>query len=213
MGAPSSSDNRPERDAGVNRAHQIPWLTWGTEGTIWDNSNWSKMEGGEEELECPPPLESHLQELWVGRRHSMPVQEWRIASHELWCPRTPNPPPWKMQSGYCGALDRWTCQTGGGSCERSLAKMTIGNLHGKCEHHLNNKDKKSWNGGRLLPLHTTSPSSLEKYKFMPPLEPQFSSWDYWLVQLTEDPNLCKGPSALGRKGPTASSQQAPSFGR
>ena len=63
---PSSSDEGQERDAGVDRAHQMSWLTWGTEGMMQDDSNWLRVEGGEEQLECPPPLEPHLQELLSG---------------------------------------------------------------------------------------------------------------------------------------------------
>ena len=59
-----------------------------------------------------------------------------MASCELHHPMTSNP-PWKMQSGYHGVLDRWTCQTGGRSCKRSLVKMTTRNLDGKCQHCLN----------------------------------------------------------------------------
>ena len=44
----------------------MPQLTWGTEDMMRDNSDWLRAEGGEEELECPPLLEPHLQELLCG---------------------------------------------------------------------------------------------------------------------------------------------------
>ena len=122
----SSSDECPERDAWVNRAYQMPWLTWGTKCAMWDDSNWSRAEGGEDKLVSPatgaPPPGAR-----AGRRHSWPVQEWRMTFHKLWHPMIPNPPPWKMQSGYHSTLNSWTCQIGGRSSERSLGKMTTGN--------------------------------------------------------------------------------------
>ena len=133
---PSSSDASLERDAGVvDRAHQILWPTWGTGDMMRDDSDWLKVEGGEGEQECPLPLESSRSS-WVGRRCSWLVLEWMTASCELWHPTTLNPPPWKRLRGYHGALDRWTHQTGGGSCKRFLAKMTTQNSHRKCECHL-----------------------------------------------------------------------------
>ena len=60
-----SGEESLERDIGVDKAYQMPQLTWGTEGTMHDDSN-SRVEGGEDELECPLPLEPHLQELLSG---------------------------------------------------------------------------------------------------------------------------------------------------
>ena len=66
-GRPSSSDDDSlERDAGVDKVYQMPQLTWGNEGTKWDGSDWSRVEGGEEELQCSLLLEPHLQELLGG---------------------------------------------------------------------------------------------------------------------------------------------------
>ena len=78
---PMSGKKSMERDAGVDKAYQMPWLTWGTGGMMHDDSNWSRAEGGEEELECPLPLDPHLQKLLRGRRHFQPVQEWRMATY------------------------------------------------------------------------------------------------------------------------------------
>ena len=55
-----------ERDVRVDKAYQLPWPTWGTEGMMHNDSNWSRAEGGEEELECSLPLEPHLQGLLSG---------------------------------------------------------------------------------------------------------------------------------------------------
>ena len=40
-----SDKESPERDARVDEAYQMPWLTWGTEGEMHDDSNWSWVEG------------------------------------------------------------------------------------------------------------------------------------------------------------------------
>ena len=96
----------PGRRCQVDEVYQMPWLTWRTEGMIHNNSNWLRVEGGEEELECPLPLEPHLQELLSGRRHFLLEQEWRTTIHKLQCPMTKNLLPCKMQNGYCGMLDR-----------------------------------------------------------------------------------------------------------
>ena len=61
-------EESPERDARVDKAHWLPLLTWQTERALHNESTWSRPEGGkgEEELECPPLLEPHLQELLSG---------------------------------------------------------------------------------------------------------------------------------------------------
>ena len=40
---------------GVDKDCQMPWPTWGTEDAMRDHTNWSRAEGGEEELEYAPP--------------------------------------------------------------------------------------------------------------------------------------------------------------
>ena len=63
------SEDSLERDAGRDEAHQLPPPTWQDEGAPNDVSDWSRPEAGEEEdLECPPLLELHLQEL-LGREN------------------------------------------------------------------------------------------------------------------------------------------------
>ena len=54
-----------ERDSWGDKAYQMPWPTRGTKDVVHDDSNWLRVEG-EEELECPPLLEHHLQELLSG---------------------------------------------------------------------------------------------------------------------------------------------------
>ena len=71
-----------------------------------DDSNWLRVEGGEEELECPLSLESHLQELLCWEEILWLVQEWMMASCKLQYPTTPNPLPWKKLSAYCGMFGR-----------------------------------------------------------------------------------------------------------
>ena len=119
---------------------------------------------------------------WRGDVPGHPRNGWMMASHKLQHPMTLNPPPWKRLSGYCGMLNRWTHQTGGRSCKRFLAKTITGNLHRKWECHLSSqRHEVVWWGytDHSVPM---APSSLEKYKFMPPPELQFGSWDYQLVQ-------------------------------
>ena len=68
-------DDSWERDARMDRAHHMAQPTWGIEGMMWDDSDWLRAEGEEEELECLSPLELHLQELLSGEEMSQASAE------------------------------------------------------------------------------------------------------------------------------------------
>ena len=50
----------------MEEAHQMPQLTWGTEGMMYDDSDWSRAEEEEEKFQCPQPLEPNIQEFLRG---------------------------------------------------------------------------------------------------------------------------------------------------
>ena len=104
--APMLGKKSLEREAGVDKAYQMLQPTWGTNGMMHNDSNWLRLEGGEEELECLLPLDPTTRSSWVGRRHFWLVQQLGMATHKLQCPTTPNLPPCKMKNGYGGTLNR-----------------------------------------------------------------------------------------------------------
>ena len=65
---PSSSEDSLETDARIDEAHWLPPANLGRmTGQPNDDFDWFRPESGEEEdLQCPPLLEPHLQELLGG---------------------------------------------------------------------------------------------------------------------------------------------------
>ena len=62
-----SSKDSLENDTRIDEVHQLPPPTWWIERAPNDGANWSRPKAGkEEDLECPSPLEPHLQELLGG---------------------------------------------------------------------------------------------------------------------------------------------------
>ena len=78
--APSLTDERSECDARVDVAHQLPPLTWQTEEVPFKEADWLMPRGeagtilaeGDEDLESPPPLKPHLEQL-LGIEELSPV--------------------------------------------------------------------------------------------------------------------------------------------
>ena len=70
--APSPTKESPDSDARIDEAHWLPLPTWQTERAPHNEANCLRSgEGkGEEDLECPLPLEPHLQELLGGEESS-----------------------------------------------------------------------------------------------------------------------------------------------
>ena len=62
---PLPSKESLENGARIEEAHQLPPPTWQTGWAPHDGADWSRPEEGEgeEDLECSPLLEAHLQEL------------------------------------------------------------------------------------------------------------------------------------------------------
>ena len=131
-----SGEETPERDVGVDEAHQLPLPTWQTERALHDESDWSRQEGGEgeEELECPPPLEPHLHELLSGEELFLADAEVGDGFQQTLMPDNLEPSP-MCQSDWI----LWhACQVempGGENCRRSPTMMTTGNLCEKYGHH------------------------------------------------------------------------------
>ena len=71
---------------------------------------------------------------------------------------------------------------------------------------------KSCDGGRKWLLHTTSPLVPGEVQVYAASRTAVQQLRLLACTAAEDHDLHKGPSALGRKGPTVSSQQAPLFG-
>ena len=62
--APLVMQESLEYDARVDEAHQLPPPMWQTETAPHKEANWLRLGEveGDEDLECPPPLEPHLKE-------------------------------------------------------------------------------------------------------------------------------------------------------
>ena len=141
-----SGKESPKRDAGVDKAYQMSWPTWGTEGVMHDNSDWSRTEGGEEELKCPPPLKLYLQELLSGK---VPT------NFNTWWPQTFPHAKCRMDMVVCstsrhsslvvGSVRGPLPQTPPGICTKSMCIVSSA----KC--------MKSFDGGRQWSLCTSSP--------------------------------------------------------
>ena len=83
----SSHESSSERDTGVKESHL---LTWVDEREPGDQCNWSRPK--EEDLECPLPLEPHVQELLRGEE-ILPVSTG--VGNSL--PQTSMPEPYPME--------------------------------------------------------------------------------------------------------------------
>ena len=211
---PSSSDNSLERNAGFDRALQTPQPTWGTEDAMRDDSNWLRVEGGEDELECPPPLELHLQELLSGEEMSLAGTvvdnglSWTLA------PNDPEPSPMEKAewiSLYALQVvmpdwwwERWEVPGQDDHWEFAHKVQALFELPKAWSHVMEVDNDHS------TPL---APSYLEKYKFMSPSEPQFSSQDYQLVQPQKTLAYTKVLQHWVEKAQNAGPQQDPPFGR
>ena len=77
--APSPPKKSLECDARIDKALWLLPPTWQAERVLEDGANWSRPEEGEgeEDLECPPLLEAHLQELLGGEESFLAVAEVR----------------------------------------------------------------------------------------------------------------------------------------
>ena len=105
--APLLGEESLERDARVDEAHWLLQLTWQTERALHAESDWSRAEGGEgeEELECLPLLEPHLQEL-LSEEESFPAgAEVGDCFLQTLTPNNPEPSV-KVQNGW---LVLWSC--------------------------------------------------------------------------------------------------------
>ena len=153
----------------------MPWLTWGTEGMMHNDSNWLRAEGGEEELECPLPLEPLLQEVLSGRRHFQLEWEQRMATHKLHCLTTLNLPPCKCR------MDMWnTWQVDMPVWWQELQEVPGHDNPWEFAQKVHASFQVPKAQSRAVGVDNNH--SLEKYKFIPPPDPQFSSRDYWLAQ-------------------------------
>ena len=179
---PSSSDNSLERDAGVDRAYQMPWLTWGTEDAKHDDSDWSRLKGGEEELECPLPLDPPSSSSWVGGNVPSWHRGWRQlpANFDARGPQT-------FPYAKCGVDMVVHSQV-----EMLAWWQELWEVPGHNDHQ-----ELTWKVQGLFELpkvqccalrvdndHSAPPahSSLERYQFMPPPDLQFGSQDYQLAK-------------------------------
>ena len=172
---PSLSEDSLESNAGIDEAHQLPLPTWQDNRAPNDGANWSRPKAGkEEDFECPPPLEPHLQELLGG-------EESFLASAKA--PYDPAPSP-LHQSDWI----QWhACQVEMLAWWRELLEVTSND---DCQEFAqkvctsfevpmaHNWAKVVDNDYTPMPAHP----SLWKYRFIPSSDPRFGSQDCQLAQ-------------------------------
>ena len=182
-----------------------PPVTWQNERAPHYGVNWLRPGGGkgEEDLECPLPLESHLQELLGGVSDPQLALRWKMAWHQ--CPKTWSPLPCASQLGYSGVPAMWRCQPGGGNFWRFLTMMTVSSLPVRCMPHMRCWRHVIRQRGWIMITPSTGPSIHWKISLYATL--RCKVWQSGLLThpITPDSCLHEGASVLGREGPTTDS--------
>ena len=191
--APSLTEESQEHDARVDEALQLLLQMWQTEEAPFKEANWLRPKGEagmilakvDENLECPLPLEPHLQELPVDEEPSLAGTE---AGDSLPLPpiSTPEDPElsplcqldWIVWHARHVEMPPWWWE---------LVKIPDHNNYQEFAQkvHASFKMLKACNLAKRVDNDHTPPlthPSIGNYHFMPPANVRFGSQDYQLAQ-------------------------------
>ena len=171
----------------------LPLPAWQAEVAPHDEANWSRPEEGEgeEDLECPPPLEPHLQQLlgW----EELPLTGAEVEDGLMSMPKDLEPSPL-----YQADWIQWhTCHVETLTWWRDLLNKV----------HASFEVPKAHNQAKGVDNYytPTGPSIHWEISLYATLRCMFWQSGLLASPVTPDPHLHEGTSVLGRGGPTASS--------
>ena len=173
--AHSSPGSSPERDTGVKEPHL---LTWRDERRPGDQSDWSRPK--EEDLECPLPLEPHVQEFlrggemllagagvrgglpWISTPELSPMEAMEWIKWHMW---QLDMPTWLQELKEVPSQDDF---------QEFARRVWVSFQVPKVRCHASKVDN---NHSTLLAHH-----SLDRDWLLPLLDMWFGSQDFWLAQ-------------------------------